>query len=299
MSPDTSDALSGSVASATTQRAHTRPRLAVVDRDPGFMQVLSNRLDSLGWDLRALSSAVTIDALVGMRLNALVVDLAVLGPGSWEYLERVCTRLPGLAVIVCTGPSSVAQRVRGLRLGADAWMTKPCHAEELICVIEAAIRRHRRNEMPVIEESVAVGEIYIRPDLYQAYRGEQSLELTAREFEILQLLSQSDRVLRREEIYERVWGYAMAHGDRSVDVFVRKLRQKLKSVSSEWSYIHTHFGVGYRFAPEPAIGDADPAVELTGDDGDLTVEPDSDVSVRTGQTQPIAPSSAAQHPVHS
>ena len=163
-----------------------------------------------------------------MRLNALVVDLAVLGPGSWEYLERVCARLPGLAVIVCTGPSSVAQRVRGLRLGADAWMTKPCHAEELICVIEAAIRRHRRNEMPQIEDADHVGEITIRPDLYQAYAGEASLELTAREFEILHLLSQSDRVLRREEIYERVWGYAMAHGDRSVDVFVRKLRQKLR-----------------------------------------------------------------------
>jgi DNA-binding winged helix-turn-helix (wHTH) protein len=58
-------------------------------------------------------------------------------------------------------------------------------------------------------------------------------------------------VLRREEIYERVWGYAMAHGDRSVDVFVRKLRQKLRSASSTWNYIHTHFGVGYRFAPEP------------------------------------------------
>jgi DNA-binding winged helix-turn-helix (wHTH) protein len=57
-------------------------------------------------------------------------------------------------------------------------------------------------------------------------------------------------VLRREEIYERVWGYAMAHGDRSVDVFVRKLRQKLRAASSSWSYIHTHFGVGYRFAPE-------------------------------------------------
>jgi DNA-binding response OmpR family regulator len=225
-------------------------RLAVVDRDPGFMQVLSNRLDALGWDLRALSSAVTVDALVAMRLNALVVDLAVLGPGSWEYLERVCARLPGLAVIVCTGPSSVAQRVRGLRLGADAWMTKPCHAEELICVIEAAIRRHRRNEMPEMEDATRVGEITIRPDLYQAYAGEVSLELTAREFEILHLLSQSDRVLRREEIYERVWGYAMAHGDRSVDVFVRKLRQKLRAASPAWSYIHTHFGVGYRFAPE-------------------------------------------------
>jgi DNA-binding response OmpR family regulator len=250
MSSGLSAALVGSSAAGSTQRAQNRLRLAVVDRDPGFMQVLSNRLDALGWDLRALSSAVTVDALVGMRLNAIVVDLAVLGPGSWEYLERVCSRLPGLAVIVCTGPSSVAQRVRGLRLGADAWMTKPCHAEELICVIEAAIRRHRRNEMPQMEDSTSIGEITIRPDLYQAYSGEISLELTAREFEILHLLSQSDRVLRREEIYERVWGYAMAHGDRSVDVFVRKLRQKLRIASPSWNYIHTHFGVGYRFAPE-------------------------------------------------
>jgi DNA-binding response OmpR family regulator len=232
------------------QRASNRLRLAVIDRDPGFMQVLSNRLETRGWELRAVSSAVTADALVSLRLNALVIDLAVVGPGSWEYLERVCLRLPGLAVVICTGPSSVAQRVRGLRLGADAWITKPCHPEELICVIEAAIRRHRRAEMPQLEDSALVGEITIRPDLYQAYATEHSLELTAREFEILNLLSQTDRVLRREEIYERVWGYAMAHGDRSVDVFVRKLRQKLRAVSPDWDYIHTHFGVGYRFAPE-------------------------------------------------
>lgn len=265
MSPDVSDAHSG--VPGASARTQNRLRLAVIDRDPGFMQVLSNRLEALGWDLRALSSPVTAEALIAMRLNALVIDVAVLGPGSWEYLERVCSRLPGLAVIVCTGPSSVAQRVRGLRLGADAWMTKPCHAEELICVIEAAIRRHRRNEMPELQSATIVGEITIRPDLYQAYAGELSLELTAREFEILHLLSQSDRVLRREEIYERVWGYAMAHGDRSVDVFVRKLRQKLRTASPTWSYIHTHFGVGYRFAPEPEeppalpdqVGSAQPA----------------------------------------
>jgi len=59
-------------------------------------------------------------------------------------------------------------------------------------------------------------------------------------------------VLQREEIYQRVWGYAMVHGDRSVDVFVRKLRQKLEKVSPDWRYIHTHFGIGYRFASEPA-----------------------------------------------
>ena len=240
----------GTPTASSSVRPNPRPRLAVVDRDPGFTQVLANRLRSLGWDLRSLSSPATPDALVAMRLNALVIDLTVVGPGSWDYLERVCSRLPGLAVIICTGPSSVAQRVRGLRVGADAWITKPCHAEELICVIEAAIRRHRRNEMPPLEAASRVGEVTIRPDLYQAYAGEVSLELTAREFEILNLLAQSDRVLRREEIYERVWGYAMAHGDRSVDVFVRKLRQKLRVASPAWSYIHTHFGVGYRFAPE-------------------------------------------------
>jgi DNA-binding winged helix-turn-helix (wHTH) protein len=61
-------------------------------------------------------------------------------------------------------------------------------------------------------------------------------------------------VLERETIYQRVWGYAMAHGDRSVDVFIRKLRQKLEKRSPDWEYIHTHFGVGYRFDPEPSAG---------------------------------------------
>ena len=67
-------------------------------------------------------------------------------------------------------------------------------------------------------------------------------------------------MLEREEIYQRVWGYTMAHGDRSVDVFVRKLRAKLQQASPGWNYIHTHFGVGYRFAAEPAVEAVDEAV---------------------------------------
>ncbi|MDQ6728916.1 MAG: response regulator transcription factor [Actinomycetota bacterium] len=259
MPPERIDAVSGAASAASRQSP--RLRLAVLDRDPGFLQVLGNRLGTLGGEHRALTAPATVEALVAMRLNAIVIDLAVLGPGGWEYLERTCSRLPSLAVVVCTGPSSVAQRVRGLRLGADAWVTKPCHAEELICVIEAAVRRHRRAEVPAIEAAARFGGVTIRPDLYQAYADEVSLELTAREFEILHLLTGSDRVLRREEIYERVWGYAMAHGDRSVDVFVRKLRQKLRAASPEWGYIHTHFGVGYRFAPELS-GGIDPETEL-------------------------------------
>ena len=271
MSTERSETLPGG--GPISPHSPTRLRLAVVDRDPGFMQVLAKRLDALGCEHRSLAAPPGPDALVAMRLNALVLDLAFLGPTGWSYLEQVCARLPGLAVVVCTGPSSVAQRVRGLRLGVDAWITKPCHAEELICVVEATVRRHRRTELPALESAASFGEITIRPDLYQAYVHDASLELTAREFEILHLLSGSDRVRRREEIYERVWGYAMAHGDRSVDVFVRKLRQKLRVGSPQWSYIHTHFGVGYRFAPEREVG-VDLELDLLAGPGTLVEPPD-------------------------
>jgi DNA-binding response OmpR family regulator len=141
--------------------------------------------------------------------------------------------------------------VRGLRLGADDWVTKPCHPEELIARVEAVSRRRRLADAPAAIESVLAGEIEIRPDQFQAFANGRSIDLTRREFELIQLLAAAGgRVLEREEIYQRVWGYTMAHGDRSVDVFVRKLRSKLQQTSPEWTYIHTHFGVGYRFAAE-------------------------------------------------
>src|SRR5918912_2017107 len=80
-------------------------RLAVLDSDTGFLQVLGKRLDGLGWQHRVLSTPVPLDAVVAMRLNAVVLDLAMLGPQAWEYLERLCERLPRLAVVVCTASS--------------------------------------------------------------------------------------------------------------------------------------------------------------------------------------------------
>jgi len=230
-------------------------RIAVLDSDTGFLQVLSKRLEGAGWQYRVLASAVPLDAIVAMRLNAVVIDLAVLGPQGWSYLERLCARLPGLGVIVCTGQSSVAQRVRGLRLGADDWMTKPCHPEELIARVEAVVRRRKRAETRADAGPLVVGEVEIRPDQFQAFVDGVSVDLTRREFELIGLMAEAQgQVMEREEIYQRVWGYAMAHGDRSVDVFVRKLRQKLERVSPRWRYIHTHFGIGYRFAAEPVDG---------------------------------------------
>jgi DNA-binding response OmpR family regulator len=239
-------------------------RLAIIDSDRGFLQVLVRRLEARGWHHRILGSPVAPEAIVPMRLNAVVVDLAALGPEGWFYLERLCSSLPGLGVVVCTGQSTVAQRVRGLRLGADDWVTKPCHPEELIARVEAVIRRRRRGEARSDAAPRLAGELEIRPDLYQALVGGASIDLTRREFELIQLLASAEgQVLERERIYERVWGYAMAHGDRSVDVFVRKLRQKLQRCSPGWRYIHTHFGVGYRFSAEP--------VDV--DDGEASLEP--------------------------
>lgn len=237
-------------------------RLAVIDSDSGFVTVLSKRTEAAGWQLRQVASALPPEELVAMKLNALLLDPAVLGDEGWAYLERVCGMLPDLGIVVCTGRSTVAQRVRGLRLGVDDWITKPCHPEEAMARIEAVSRRRRRARAEPDAGPLVAGELEIRPDQFQAFVSGTSLDLTRREFELLQLVAEArGQVLERETIYQRVWGYAMAHGDRSVDVFIRKLRQKLEKRSPGWSYIHTHFGVGYRFDPEPADGTATEAAE--------------------------------------
>src|SRR4051794_41905657 len=110
-----------------TFAAETPLRIAVLDRDSGFLQVLSKRLDRLGWEYRVVGAAVPVQTMVAMRLSAVVVDLAGLGPQGWEWLERVCAELPGLGGVGCTGPSAVAQRVRGLRLGGGGRGGKPGH----------------------------------------------------------------------------------------------------------------------------------------------------------------------------
>ncbi|MEA2448500.1 MAG: hypothetical protein QOG63_432 [Thermoleophilaceae bacterium] len=237
-------------------------RVAVIDTDSGFVQVLTKRMSAMGWQYRTLGSPVQPDELVAMRVNCLVVDLALIGSQAWDYLQRVAEAIPGLGIIVCTQSSTVAQRVRGLRLGADDWVAKPCHPEEVVARVEAVVRRRRQATVRTERGPLVAGELEIRADQFQAFVGGQSLDLTRREFELLQLLSEATgQVLQREEIYQRVWGYAMAHGDRSVDVFVRKLRQKLETASPGWRYIHTHFGIGYRFDPGAVEGDEVPGEE--------------------------------------
>ncbi|MGI8714607.1 MAG: response regulator transcription factor [Solirubrobacteraceae bacterium] len=232
-------------------------RLALIDDDSGLLAVLDRRLDALGWDRQLLGHAVAPDQLAALRLHALILNPAITGA---EYVGWVASGLPGLALVIVAAPAPVADRVRALRAGADDWITKPCHPDELVARVEAVLRRRRMGDLPIQDESIVAGELAIRPDRYDAYVGERPAGLSRREYELLhQLASARGRVLEREDVYQRVWGYTMARGDRSVDVFVRKLRHKLETLSPGWRYVHTHFGVGYRFAAESLDGST-PAV---------------------------------------
>lgn len=249
-------------------------RVAVIDRDSAFLTVLGKRLDAAGWQHRSLGGAVPADELVAMKVNALLIDLTVLpAEDAWPFLEKICGLMPGLGVIVCTNNSTVAQRVRGLRLGADDWIAKPCHPEEVMARVEAVVRRRRRASGEQERGPLVLGELEVRADQFQAFVAGRSIDLTRREFELVKTLTESSgTVIERGEIYRRVWGYEMAHGDRSVDVFVRKLRSKVQQHSPGWAYIHTHFGIGYRFEAQCVAGEAPLASLAEALNGDEVVD---------------------------
>ena len=190
-----------------------------------------------------------------MRVNALVVDLALLGRGRLGVPRALTAALPGLASwsapAARASPSACAACGWAPTTGSPSPATprRSSRAWRPSCAGASGLRARGRpaRSWPASSRS---GPTSSRP----SPRG-SSVDLTRREFEVLQLLAQAEgKVLQREEIYQAVWGYAMAHGDRSVDVFVRKVRQKLEKASPDWSYIHTHFGVGYRFEPERRDG---------------------------------------------
>jgi DNA-binding response OmpR family regulator len=227
-------------------------RLMILDRDSEFIRALSLASAQRGWESHVLSSPTTRRLLARMRIQALVLDPAALGPDPWGWVDRVASGLPGLAVIVCSASSTVSERVHALQLGVDDWLNKPSNAEELVARIETAVRRRSQigcdstSSDPILagdERLVLAGT-----DLQIAG---VSVGLTRREFGVLAAIVRAEgAVVERERIYLGVWGYTMVTGDRSVDVHVRKIRRKLRRVSPQWSYVHTQFRIGYRFQPQ-------------------------------------------------
>lgn len=225
-------------------------RVAILDSDSGFLVVLAKRLERLNWQRQRVAPTASAAKVAALDVDVLIVDLTCFASRGWPWLVRLCQAEPRFGIVVCTGTSTVAERVRALRLGVDDWLSKPCHPEELIARVESVAGRRREPEPRNLEPAI-VGEVEIRPDRYEAFVHGSSLELTRREYQLIELLcAAGGEILERELIYERLWGYEMTRNDRSVDVFVHKLRRKLQRASPDWTYIHTEFRVGYRLAAE-------------------------------------------------
>jgi DNA-binding response OmpR family regulator len=240
---------------AADDRAETRRvRLMILDRDRELVRALAGRAGTRGWESHVLGKPTTRRLLARMKIDVLLVDPAVIDSDPWRWLERIASGLPGLAVVICAGPSTVTERVRALEF-VDDWLSKPVHPDEVIARVERAVQRRRRADGALTAPAAHTGELELRVQERRVLVAGVDAHLTPREFEVLHVLTDNQGVVvERGEIFARVWGYAMVSGDRSVDVHVRKIRAKLALVSPAWSYIHTQFRIGYRFQPERERG---------------------------------------------
>jgi DNA-binding response OmpR family regulator len=223
-------------------------RVGVLDADAGFADSLSAAIEPFGSRASRLAEVPSPWALARLRLHALVLDPTMLGEDVLAWLELVARELPQMRLVVCASSSTLEQRVSALRVGVDDWIAKSCELDEIVARIESAVRGPHHLGPALDERPLVEAELTISPSHRQVFAHGVSARLTSREFSLLHLLAgQHGQVVDRASAYLHVWGYPMVRRDRSVDVHVRRIRGKLKRISPEWSYIHTHYQVGYRF----------------------------------------------------
>lgn len=225
----------------------------LIEDDEAIAESVAFALDRAGY--RVLTAG---DGAQGLRLfrqhrpDLLILDLMLPQLDGRRVLEDVRAEDALVPVIVCSARTSEYDRVQGLEMGADDYVPKPFSVRELVARVNAHMRRveqHRTGGDRVIEADGLV----IDPDQVQAFAGGRPVGLTPREFEVLYVLARAGgKPLPRERVYREAWGYEMMRGDRSVDVFVRKVRQKLAAAIPDRTFVQTHYGVGYRFEPLPA-----------------------------------------------
>ncbi len=150
-------------------------------------------------------------------------------------------------VIVITAKSQVEDKVEGLSVGADDYITKPFSFKELLARINAVLRRYRREEKEIIK----IGDLIINPKSYEVYYKGRSIKLTSREFKLLKVLAEhAGEVLSREKLFAKVWGSTYGENSNVVDVYIKNLRKKLEDKPPR--LIHTVRGMGYMLKPQDA-----------------------------------------------
>lgn len=225
-------------------------RILLIDDDIELSQMLGEYLEGEGFAVDLAhdgESGVTL-ALSGAHA-AIVLDVMLPRLGGIEVLRRIrtCSRVP---VIMLTAKGDKVERVVGLEMGADDYVPKPCYPRELAARLRAVLRRSQPDAAAVADRELCAGDLRLAPGRRTAHWQSTALELTATEFNLLELLMRAgDMVLSKDELSERLLGRPRVAYDRSIDVHVSNLRQKLLAASADEQLVQTVRGVGYRLCP--------------------------------------------------
>ncbi len=228
-------------------------RIMVVDDEAYIVELVKFNLEKEGYQVSVATNGMeALDMIQYERPDLVLLDIMLPNVDGLE----VCRTLKQnkdtswIPIIMLTAKGEEIDTVLGLEMGADDYIKKPFSPRELIARVKARLRA-----LKILEAEKAVGEkayitkdLIVVPEKYEAFLGEEKLELTPKEFELLSLMvSHQGKVFTREALLEKVWGYEYSGDTRTVDVHIRHLRQKLHDDSNDPDYIETVRGVGYRF----------------------------------------------------
>ena len=216
-------------------------RVLVVEDDADIADVLRRSLRNEGYEVKTSADGVdALDVAAGFAPDLVVLDLGLPRLDGVEVCRRL--RLDGdVPILMLTARAETEDRVEGLDSGADDYLVKPFERQELLARIRALLRRRP----PRGTASLEIGDLQLNPDTREVRRGSREIELTNREFELLEFLMRNERlVISRERLLDEVWGYDPMAATNTIDVFISNLRRKLEA-GDEPRVLHTKRGAGY------------------------------------------------------
>jgi DNA-binding response OmpR family regulator len=228
-------------------------KVLIVEDDEVIAEGMARHLSTAGFEaVRVTNGTQGLARLRFERPDVAIVDLMLPGTDGWRLIESAREEGIGTPIVVVSARGTEHDRVHALEIGADDFLVKPFSMKELVARVQATARRGTRPEQEQRGEAIEIEELRIDPREVQAYVNGESAELTPTEFRLLYTLAlDAGRVVTRDELLQRIWGRRETHRDRTVDVFVRKLREKIDRRSTDHTFIQTRYGVGYKLEAQP------------------------------------------------
>jgi two-component system alkaline phosphatase synthesis response regulator PhoP len=223
-------------------------RILLVEDEPGLALTVSDLLGNEGYQVEtAPDGVVGLERASTGRFNLVLLDLMLPRMNGLEVCRELRRRGKDLAILMLTAKSQLTDRVAGLKLGADDYLTKPFEPPELLARVEALLRRTNKDSETALA-SFQFDDVEIDFERNHVTRAGVPVSLASKELELLRyLIQRRGTVVSREELLEGVWEYQPGVSSRTIDVHVAWLRQKLESTPQNPRHIHTVRGVGYRF----------------------------------------------------